>query len=191
MEKSGKGNKFDQAARTAIEMLAMFGMERITISALARKSGVSRPWIYKYIGSDPGAIVDLAIKSMGEAFTELNRPAFEAKDFDAWNTEVALGTRALFEDVRRIPALVQIYWRYHETDTSIGKHIREIEGRYLARFAESSAGALKISHSKASELGRLISLLRMGAAAQDFESSRVHLLDLAIEAIGRRFSADG
>ena len=54
---SPKAERFGRVARAVVELLLHGEPSSVTVSAVARRAGVSRPWIYKYVGKERGELL--------------------------------------------------------------------------------------------------------------------------------------
>lgn len=130
---STKEQRYRDVAQAVAAIVSAGGVARITVSAVARRAGVSRPWIYKYLGDDPAVLVAHAAKLYAEAFSDLARSR-KADDVPTWRALVIEATRDGLRDTLVAPWCVSLYFRHRHAPDPIGETIREVERRYLQVF---------------------------------------------------------
>ena len=88
---SSKEGRYQKVASAVVTILLARGPRAVTVSAVARRAGVSRPWIYKYFGSNVDEMLAFTASSYGGAFieTQLHEPAASAS---AWRQSLVEGT---------------------------------------------------------------------------------------------------
>lgn len=131
---TGKEEKFRRVEASALELLA--GSQRgLSVSLLARKAGVSRPWIYKHFGKDREELLAAAAKAVGERFAELDhrgRPR-SPEDLRAF---FEAGAEKTLRDVEEQPWIPGIYFRFVGAEGPLGEVIRAIRGRYVRKAVD-------------------------------------------------------
>src|SRR5262245_20833491 len=130
---STKEQRFRAVAQAVAAIVTAGGTSRVTVSAVARRAEVSRPWIYKYFGDDPSVLIAHAAKLYAEAFSDL-APSRRADDVPTWRALVAEATRDGLRDTLAAPWCVQLYFRHRHAMDPIGETIRDVERRYLDVF---------------------------------------------------------
>jgi AcrR family transcriptional regulator len=139
---SSKELRFRAVAEAVAAVVLAGGVSRVTVSAVARRAAVSRPWIYKYLGHDPAILVAYAARFYGEVFSDLTRSR-RADDVAGWRALIAEATRDGLHDVLQAPWCVLLYFRHRHASDPIGVTLREVEARYLAAFADDLPPALR------------------------------------------------
>ena len=117
-----KEQRFDDVAEAVAALIAQGGPSRVTVSAVARRAGVSRPWIYKYFGQDPAAMVNHAARLYAEAFSDLGRSRATA-DVPTWRLHLVEATRNGLRDTVLAPWCVQLYFRHRHAPDAVGQTI--------------------------------------------------------------------
>jgi len=162
---SPKADRSERAAEAALILIEKFGLKRLTIAQVARLSKVSRPWIYKYIGSSQRDLIDFAVDHFGRLMADLDRRS-DPKSPNQWISSALSGTRHIFEVASARPWLVSLYFRYRGTSTVPGKRIAILEAEYLRVFARETKESLGFSERYSLFLAQSITAVRMGLAHQ-------------------------
>jgi AcrR family transcriptional regulator len=108
----------------------------VRIADIARRAGVSRAWIYKYLGGEPAALIAFAVHTYAEAFG-----APVAGPLDAIE-RLRAGTRKGLDDARLAPWCVLVFFRFRHAKGPLGDTIRAA----LRAQAEELAGRLPPPH---------------------------------------------
>jgi AcrR family transcriptional regulator len=132
-----KEERFRRVARAVIEIMLQRRISDITVSAVARKAGVSRPWIYKYFGKEISSLVDFTVREFGSAFMELDEQVVRFEGVDAWRTHVMERTRKSLDDVETAPWVISLYFRYRHDVGQVGEAMRDLEARHNDKFRQS------------------------------------------------------
>lgn len=134
---TGKEQRYHRVARAVVEILLHRRPEDISVSAVARRAGVSRSWIYKYFGKDINALLAYTVQEFGTAFVELDEsePQFDVvQDWRAWVRE---RTQKALDDVEAAPWVMVLYFRHRHNQGQIGQGIREVERLHTDKFMAS------------------------------------------------------
>lgn len=124
-----KQQKLDRVAKSILSIVARFGFESLTPSRLARATGVSRPWVYKYIGGSKEDLSSFAIDHFGKLFTKLDGGTKPAS-IEFFQEDEIQRTEKSLEFAIDNPEIIQIYYRFKGTPTIMGKAIEKIEKEY-------------------------------------------------------------
>ncbi len=129
-----KEEKFIRVQECALELVAS-GRESLSVSRLARKTKVSRPWIYKNFGSSQDELLVSAAKFVGERFAELEelrRPG-TLKDLLAYFLD---GAERTLVEVDKYPWIPKIYFDFLGDKGALGETVRGIESAYRRRVTD-------------------------------------------------------
>lgn len=130
---SSKEARFLQVAHAVAALVAQGGPKKVTVSAVARRAGVSRAWLYKYLGADPEALITHATTLFAAAFADLGR-ARPSTDPTSWRDAVREATRDGLRDAVDAPWAVTLYFRHRHAPDAVGRAIREAEERHVEAF---------------------------------------------------------
>ncbi|TVQ94258.1 MAG: hypothetical protein EA397_02345 [Deltaproteobacteria bacterium] len=137
----------------------------VTVAELARKAGVSRAWIYKYMGDDPQERLAFTVRLFGEAFAS---PADEgsSEDPEAWRARIDAGSRKGFDDVLKVPWCVLVYVRYRQSRHPVGQMIRNLEQLEIASFVARMPESLRADYGRAQSFAWVFHASRLGTLHQ-------------------------
>ena len=157
---STKEGRFRCVAEAVAQIVLAHGTKGVTISSVARRAGVSRPWIYKYLGRDPKVLLRFAGRLYAEAFSDLARSR-HADDVSTWRARVADGVRDGLHDALAAPWCVPLYFRHRHADDALGEAIRTVERRHREAFLADLPPPLV--REDASRFAEVFTATRMGA----------------------------
>ena len=106
-----KESKLDQVIHALISNLLIRDISQINVSQLAKDSGVSRGWIYKYLGNNIDEIARLCFQDYTLSFAMF-------KDIKCYNTKEELITalksfsRRMINSIEKRPDTIKLYWQY-------------------------------------------------------------------------------
>ncbi len=160
--KSTKENKQRAVAMAVLEVIEKEGLLGVTHSKVSRKSGVSRAWIYEYIGQDKNAFIEFAADTIASQLTRIKMRLPDNKA--ELEKQLSEGLDFLFDSVMSDPVVIKLYFRFRGTANPIGKVIAKYEKQWLAGATKSSVKTLGLSSEQASLLAELALTLRLGFA---------------------------
>lgn len=150
-----------KVCEAALRLIAVHGTERLTHTLLAKSAGVSRAWIYKYLGPDKDDLIDFAVDQFGKMFSELERPSFVKSKTD-WKNSFLLGLRHLLQDSEKYPWILTLYFRYKGTKTRIGIRIQKVEKLYVKKSQNELEKVFGMNPTRAKLMAELLISMRMG-----------------------------
>jgi AcrR family transcriptional regulator len=134
---TGKEQRYHDVARAVVEILLHRRPEDVSVSAVARRAGVSRSWIYKYFGKDVNALLAYTVQQFGTAFVELDELAVHFDVLKDWRAWVRERTQKALDDVEAAPWVMVLYFRHRHNQGPIGQGIREVERRHADKILAS------------------------------------------------------
>ncbi|MBT3220180.1 MAG: TetR/AcrR family transcriptional regulator [Proteobacteria bacterium] len=140
---TSKDERYHRVALAVVTILLRRRPQEVTVSAVARRAKVSRPWIYKYFGRETDSLLGFTVKYFGEAFNELDEEPFAHDSIDQWRQYLVERTNKALDDVESAPWLMLLYFRYRHDAGPIGVAMREIEQLHLDRFLASVPAELR------------------------------------------------
>ncbi|WP_413294829.1 TetR/AcrR family transcriptional regulator [Bdellovibrio sp. HCB185ZH] len=146
-----------------LEVIERDGLNGVTHSKVSRKSGVSRAWIYEYIGKEKSDLIEYA----GEVFTSFfarTKKADRPKTRAELMQRLEEGTEFVFQAVQANPVIIKLHYRFRGTDTAIGKVIAKYEKYWIGNTSKSLVEILGMSGAEASAFAEMIMVLRLGFA---------------------------
>lgn len=158
-------------AEAVIALLLRGGPETLRYSAVARKAGVSRPWIYKQFGKDPAALLDFVVKLFGERFAEMET-SHRTEDVAGWRAAILASTRKGLHDAAGAPWVMQVWFRYRHARNPLGEAIRDLERRHVDKLVADMPPRLRKRRDAV-------------AFARFFDAARLGVFHLWIDPAGR------
>ena len=73
-DKDSKQEKLEKVAAACLSIVHAQGPRALTLSRVARSAGVSRAWIYKYIGGSHDELIECAAEYFGKIYSRLEKP---------------------------------------------------------------------------------------------------------------------
>lgn len=175
-EKSSKEIKQLAVSVAILEIIESDGLLGVTHSKVARKSKVSRAWIYEYIGKEKNSLIEFGADVFA---AHLSRVALTAipKTKEELKKQIEDGEKFLFDSVEQNPVIIKLYFRFRGTTNPVGKMIQKYETQWLKSAAKSVVEVLDLSPDSATLLVESILTLRLGfahrvATSPDKQSAR-------------------
>lgn len=168
--KSTKEEKQRAVSKAVLEVIEKDGLLGVTHSKVSRKSGVSRAWIYEYIGKEKGALVEFAADALAAHFARVKMGLLKTKE--QLQAQLQDAIQFLFETAAKDPVIIKLYFRFRGTGTPLGDIIKKYEKRWLDGAAKSAVEIFGIPKEQSVLLAELILTLRLGFAHRLVTSSK-------------------
>ncbi len=160
---SDKAQKFEDVTRVLFALLQTAAPSKITHSLVAKKAGVSRAWLYKYIGADRDALIEMAVRHLGKRLTERDLgDVIETKD--QLTKSIVLGMNRMFENTKAHPWFIPVYFKYRGAHGVVGQAIADVEQDYISRQALHFQKVFKYPRRQAVIAAEVLTSFRMGLA---------------------------
>ena len=177
---------------STLSFIASKGIDRVTVSTIARLSKVSRTWIYKYIGSSKDSLIRNATLHIGKLFAEVeSRPEINTRE--ELLQSLAWGNRQYVHNLKRYPWIPKIFFHYSHSKNLVGTAVQEVLSTYYKILAEEIEAGLGIPKKEARRRAEMYTAMKMGAgywwsgtelpAEQKKESFLIQKLDAMIAVI--------
>ncbi|MBN8541904.1 MAG: TetR family transcriptional regulator [Deltaproteobacteria bacterium] len=160
---SSKEQKQLSVSIAALEVIEAEGLGGVTHSKVARKAGVSRAWIYEYIGNEKSALIEYAADVLASHFARVKLTEIPKTKADLQRLAEE-GTDFLFTSVDLNPVIIQLYFRYRGTRNPIGEVILKHEKQWLSKSTKTLVDILGLTKEQAELLTEFILTMRMGYA---------------------------
>lgn len=162
VKKNNKEQKQLAVSKAVLEIIEKDGLLGVTHSKISRKSGVSRAWIYEYIGKDKSSLIEFAAENLASDFSRigLEVPRTKAELENTLNE----GIQFLFESAEQDPSLIKLYYRFRGTKNPIGDVIKKYEKQWQDKASKAVSTLLDLPLEEASLLAEFIMTLRLGLA---------------------------
>lgn len=128
MAKSSKQEKLFRIALEIFSLEASKGHLRWKVTDLVRKSGVSRPLIYRYLGSSKSEILESAVEVFCAEFY-----GFSGVDAE---TDFITGVMDARAKIQKNFEAVLFYQQWRERDSHLKNHFLRVEAKFRAKLQE-------------------------------------------------------
>lgn len=146
-EDRSKEQKMIDTAEAANKIILEHGISGLTHTRLSQMSGVSRPWIYKYLGASKKAIINFAIDYFSNLFTEIKEDGvYEAEH---WEENILSATERILIRTQQHPWFIPLYYKHANTNTVIGEIIKEKETEVIDKISHEFEVAYKVRPERA------------------------------------------
>lgn len=163
--KSGKEEKMFMVAQATLKILNQHGLSGVSFARVARAAGVSRAWLYKYIGGSDQELVDFTIDTFGTMWGRLDRPDLHGDEMQ-WQQGIMERFSHFLDSNLKYPWILPIYFRYRGTKTILGDRIVLIEQKYLKRQVGELQKSFQLSPAQARLTADVLLGIRLGLAYQ-------------------------
>lgn len=160
-EKFDKAAKFQKVAEAIFRVLLQRGPNELSHSQISAQSGVSRAWLYKYIGKSREELAQFSLDLIGKQFARMEN-LLNQHDPDETTLSLTHGTLRMIEDSGSQPEVMQLYYRYAGTQSVVGEKIREIEETYIKNLILRLERNYKIPPQTAKTTAHVLHAIRMG-----------------------------
>lgn len=161
MQSDDKSDKFEKVQRAALRILAKKGLAGFNHSELARLSGVSRSWIYKYFGQNKDEALDIVVDHYSKQLVYLRSPR-SFTDVDSYKKAVKDDTSRFFQLSKEYPEIVQVIFMFYFSDHKLGRRIRKDHAEHIEKLSDEFINYLKIPQKDALDLAWVMSSMRLG-----------------------------
>lgn len=154
--------KHQAVCQAALSILEQKGPQGLTFSAVSRKAGVSRPWIYKYIGNKQSDILDFVITEVGKEVGMMHGP-WRTLEGASVLEALQQGFDGLLSQNKTNPMIFRLFLRYSADPGPVGVQVRKILQEYSSRLSNriKTLGIGKTDQER-KDIAELVGLLRMG-----------------------------
>jgi|GEM_PF-3687244 len=146
-----------------LEIIEREGLQAVTHSKVSRKSGVSRAWIYEYIGKERKTLITYAAEVFASYFARSKMTAVPKTGAEL-QLQLEDGINFVFDSIELSPVIIKLYFRFRGSDNPIGQIIQKYENEWLNAASKKIRDTLETSKEKAEVLAELILTLRLGFA---------------------------
>jgi AcrR family transcriptional regulator len=166
-----KALKMAKAAEACLRLIAAQGLGAVSFARVAREAGLTRPWLYKYVGRSKKSLMEHAVDHFGNILVLLEeRP--NPKSSAEWSEINRQLTGRLLDLASAHPSVFHVYYRYRGSPNAIGERIARIEAFYFERITGELGRALGMTGARARELGQTLMAVRMGLVHQWLSSAK-------------------
>lgn len=163
MSVNSKKDKQFEVSTAVLEIVEKEGLYGITHSKVSRKAGVSRPWIYEYIGKEKNDLIDFAANELGSYFSRVNITELP-KNKTALEKQLKEGVDFLFEATHLNPTAIKLFYRYRGSSNPLGKIIEKYENKWLKGASKTVCEIFELEPEDALLVAEFILTVRLGFA---------------------------
>ncbi len=186
-----KEEKYLKFAEATLKLIFHSGEEALSHSQVARAAGVSRAWVYKYIGRDRTDIIEFAVDYFGKLYSGLETP-FEKMNRNNWREVLLQRTHDFLSRTQKNRWIVPLYYRFKGTDSTFGRRLDRIESAYLQKLEAELLPILgKKEGARVKAVCEVLTALRLGLAFRisGYRSRTATGIDELVEVLGRWLAA--
>lgn len=131
MAKRDRDQTFWKVLNAALDLDFRKGHLKWTMSELSRKSGITRSLIYYHFGRSKIAILQEAVRVIGEQLIGVDAERMEQWRTGDW-TKALIRSRHLTQES---PSLINFYFLHRSRPTEVGESLRKLEEEYFKKLA--------------------------------------------------------
>lgn len=161
--KNTKELKIQKVSEAVFSILVNAGINGLTHARVARLSGISRSWLYKYIGAEKNDLMKFAIQCLGEQLTTQDVED-EIRNKEEYLHSIVRGMERMFDNTLKYPYFIPVYYRFKGTPTAPGEAVTKVENQYIDRQAKILKKVFAISLAEAKVSAVLMTSFRMSIA---------------------------
>lgn len=126
-----KQAKFERFEEVALRVIAERGLHGLNVSYIATKAGLSRAWIYKYVGRERNKLIKAAAMGFGRRFARLDQVKIDGQTKEdqlrAWRE----GAQLSLDFGRKFPWGTELYFAHIGKSNPLGQAIQEVTAQHL------------------------------------------------------------
>ena len=130
MSKKTRDQTFWKVLNAALDLDFRKGHLKWTMSELSRKSGITRSLIYYHFGRSKLAILQEAVRVIGEQIIGVDPERIEQWKTGNWTASVLHSREMMIES----PSLLNFYLLHRTRPNEIGESIRGLENNYMRKL---------------------------------------------------------
>lgn len=153
--------KFKVIIEKAFMLIERIGYENITISLLSKESGISRGWIYKYIGQDIQSVMRFCVETYAHGFVN----TVELKEFHQKSEmEEAIYNFAevVIKNFDAQAFNIIVYFKYLNASNEVGSIINGMNQKYVSHLAKNIQNITKLTFEESLTRAQIFHSMRMG-----------------------------
>lgn len=163
MSVNSKKDKHFAVSTAVLDIVEKEGLHQITYSKVSRKSGVSRPWIYEYIGKEKSDLIDFAANELGAYFSRVNITELP-KSRAELKKQLSEGVDFLFEATNLNPTVIKLFYRYRGASNPLGKTIEKYEKQWIDSASKTVCEIFGLDSKQGILIVEFILTVRLGYA---------------------------
>lgn len=160
---SSKDEKSQRVAEAILRIVAQLGVGGVTFARLAKSAGVSRSWLYKYVGKSREELLAFAVVYFGRMFSDLKTPDVQ-RTKSQWRTDVVEGFERLLTRAETYPAVIRLFFELEGTGGHLGRCLEELNERHADRERLELMRIYGKTAKEARSVSEALSVLRLALA---------------------------
>lgn len=153
---SEKQAKFERFEEVALKVIAERGLYGLNVSYIAKKAGLSRAWIYKYIGRERNKLIQAAAVGLGRRFARLDQMKIEGQSKELQLQGWRDGAGVTLDFGKKYPWITELYFAHIGKANPLGQAIEEIatihveldQSKFQKIFGKSKDDARRLAIEK-------------------------------------------
>ena len=168
---SSKNLKYQNIIEVCFKLVGSFGADKITISQISKASGISRGWIYKYIGKNVDEVLRFSLEEYAKDFSNIS-------GLKIYNNEEDLilyienYTLEMIKKIEQRPSIIKLYFTEHDSENMIGKIIRDVENKSVDILTTSISKCFHLDLETSRLRAEKVIFMRMGALMLYFSKKK-------------------
>jgi hypothetical protein len=158
-----KEEKMIRVAESSLELLHEKGPDGLIYAEVARRSAVSRPWLYKYFGGGHGPLIQFASRHFFKLLADM-APAQPHLSKREWLEKLMRNNDRLLTYSAKYPGAIRAYFYYRGNEGSIGDQIHELETMHAQKEVMEISAIFGFDAKTSREKSEYLGHIRMGLA---------------------------
>jgi AcrR family transcriptional regulator len=164
--KRDKEGKYVRVAESVAALLPQRGVRGLSIAAVASSAGISRRWIYRYVGKSQKELLEPAARHFVTVFTGMTDPGQdETGNREAWWHG---GAGRIFQHARKNPEALRLYFQFAGASHELGRMLGPVLEMHRQHQALELQKEHQLTAAQAEQVGLIWDAFRLGMA---FESA--------------------
>jgi len=151
-----KQAKFERFEEVALKVIAERGLRGLNVSYIASKAGISRAWIYKYVGREKNQLIKAAAVGLGRRFARLDQQKVDGQSKEAQLQAWKDGAGVTLDFGKKFPWVTELYFGHIGKSNPLGQAIDEItafhveldQAKFQKIFGKSKEDARRLAVEK-------------------------------------------
>lgn len=168
---SSKNLKYQNIIEVCFKLVGSFGADKITISQISKASGISRGWIYKYIGKNVDEVLRFSLEEYAKDFSNISG----LKIYNNEDDLILYIENYTFEMIKKIeqrPSILKLYFTEHDSENMIGKIIRDVENKSVDILTTSISKCFNLDLETSKLRAEKVIFMRMSALMLYFSKKK-------------------
>jgi hypothetical protein len=191
-----KIQKMKRVAEVTAGLLAGHRIEQISFSQVARLSGISRAWLYLYVGKSRADLGTLTIQHFAH-FLGKFEGRVEVSNFEEWRVSQIEDFSEFLDIAVELPHILAVYFKSKNSKSALGRIIRESEAKFLDISTAEVHRALHVEMPKAkwiaeynlaSKMGLVHHWLSKGRLSREEKQQLLLFFDLSLNQFNKKSS---